>query len=89
MYGITSQLRRAIASIPANLAEGCGRGSDKNFSRFVTISMGSASEAEYFLLLSRDLQFLEATKADSYLQMLEEIKKMLTSLIKTLNKVTI
>jgi len=58
MFGLTSQIRRAAASIGANLAEGCGRQSEGEFSRFIQIAMGSASELEYHLLLSRDLEFL-------------------------------
>src|SRR5918999_566583 len=45
-FGLTSQLRRGVASIPANLAEGCGRGSDQYFARFVQMAMGSAAEVE-------------------------------------------
>ena len=86
MFGITSQLRRAVVSIPANIAEGCGRGSDKDFSRFISISMGSACESEYFVMLCNDLHFLDDTLAEKYLESLTEIKKMLASLIKTLNK---
>lgn len=50
LFGLTSQIRRAAASIPANIAEGCGRGSDAELARFAQISMGSASELEYHIL---------------------------------------
>ena len=86
VYGITSQLRRAMSSVPTNLAEGCGRGSDKDFSRFVQIAMGSASEAEYLILLSGDLNYLRKEATEKYIELLNEIKKMLVALIKTLNR---
>jgi four helix bundle protein len=57
-FGLTSQLRRSAASIGSNLAEGCGRGGEAEFARFVQIAMGSASEVEYQLLLARDLGYL-------------------------------
>jgi four helix bundle protein len=53
-FGLTSQLRRGTASIPANLAEGCGRGTDADFGRFVQQAMGSSSEVEYHFLLAKD-----------------------------------
>jgi four helix bundle protein len=83
-FGLTSQLRRGAASIGANLAEGCGRGTDADFSRYVQIAMGSACEVEYHLLLARDLTYIDA---DQHLEFQEEtsrIKRMLTSLLKTL-----
>jgi four helix bundle protein len=58
VYGITSQLRRAAASIPANIAEGCAKSSDREFNRFLQIAMGSLNESEYFLFLSKDLNYL-------------------------------
>lgn len=59
LYGLTSQMRRASYSIPSNIAEGCGRESDAEFKRFLTISQGSASELEYFTLLAKDLNYIE------------------------------
>lgn len=58
-FGITSQLRRASSSIPTNISEGCGRDSDAEFNRFLTIALGSASESEYLLLLSKDLKIID------------------------------
>src|SRR6476659_3045873 len=64
-FGLTSQLRRAAASIPANLAEACGRGGKSEFSRFVQIAMGSAAEAEYHVLLARDLGYFKVEDYNS------------------------
>lgn len=75
IYGITSQIRRAVLSIPTNLAEGCGRGSDKDFSRFVQISLGSASETEYLILLAGDLNYIDKNKANKYIEKISEIKR--------------
>ncbi|MCI0332956.1 MAG: four helix bundle protein [Planctomycetes bacterium] len=82
-FGLTSQLRRAAASIPANLAEGCGRGGSLEFSRFVQIAMGSATEAEYHVLLARDLGYLKREEYDVVGTAIVEVKRMLTSLLKT------
>ena len=83
IYGITSQLRRAAASIGANLAEGCGRRSNPEFARFVRIALGSASELDYHLLLSRDLKFLQDTDYVRLSKELTAVRKMLTSLLTT------
>jgi len=88
VYGITSQLRRAIVSIPTNIAEGCGRGSDKDFAKFAQISIGSASESEYLILLSNELGYIEEDVSDHLIEKVCEIKRMLTSLIKNLHKST-
>ena len=85
MYGWTSQIRRAAASIPANIAEGCGRSSDAELGRFLQIAIGSASELEYHLLLARDLLLL-AEKDYGQLNLdVTEVKRMLTSFIQKLN----
>jgi len=58
LFGLTSQIQRAAVSIPANIAEGCGKATDADFARYVQISMGSSSELEYLLLLAHDLDYL-------------------------------
>ncbi|MFA6283436.1 MAG: four helix bundle protein [Desulfurivibrionaceae bacterium] len=88
LYGLTSQMRRACVSIPANIAEGCGRGSDADFARFLYIVMGSACELEYHLLLACELKFVERGRIDSAVEELAEIKKMLSGLIKKLKTVS-
>jgi four helix bundle protein len=81
MYALTSQVKRAASSIGANIAEGCGRGSDADFTRFLFIAMGSASELEKHLLLARDLGFLSTSSYDELQTRLIEVKRMLASLI--------
>lgn len=84
IYGLTSQMRRAAASIPANIAEGCGRGGNVEMARFLRIALGSASELEYHLLLAHDLGLLTA---ETHLQLEAqtiEVKRMLTGLTKKL-----
>ena len=80
-YSLTSQIRRACSSIPTNIAEGCGRGSDPEFARFLQIAAGSASELDYQLLLAKDLDYLPAHEYDNLAGELTQIRKMLTSLI--------
>jgi len=81
IYGITSQLRRASASIPANIAEGFGRGGNVELARFLQIGMGSASEVEYHVLLARDLNLLSQKIYEDLDGRIVEVKKMLTSLL--------
>jgi four helix bundle protein len=80
-YGLTSQMRRAASSIAANIAEGCARSSDADFARFLHHAMGSASELEYFLLLARDLRFLDKIVHEQTTSEAQAIKRMLTALI--------
>ena len=81
MFGLTTQLRRAAASVGANIAEGCGRNTQADLARFLQISLGSANESEYFLLLANDLNYLELTEYESLYRQINEIKAMLISLI--------
>jgi four helix bundle protein len=78
------QLRRASVSVPANLAEGCGRYTDQDFARFVDYAMGSASEAEYHLLLARDLGLLDVTTHAALHGRTTEVKRMLASFLASL-----
>lgn len=84
MYALTSQIRRATASIPANLCEGCGRSSNADFARFCQIAFDSACELEYHLILARDLAYLSAEDFKSCSLQLEEIKRMLASFLQKL-----
>ncbi len=84
LYGLTTQIRRSCASIPANIAEGCGRKGDAEFARFLQIALGSASELEYHLLLARDLGILKDIDHERLSRETTEVKQMLTSFIKKL-----
>src|SRR5947207_11487589 len=82
-YGLTSQLRRACISIEANIAEGCGRRSDRELARFLRIAMGSATETECHLLVARDLGFLAPEKHQTLETLLHEVMRMLHGLLET------
>ena len=84
IYGLTSQIRGAATSISANIAEGCCRGSETDFARFLYIAMGSASELECHVLLARDLGFLSQADAKKLVDEIGETKRMISSLIKRL-----
>jgi four helix bundle protein len=80
-YGLSSQLKRACSSIPANIAEGCGRNSNNELVRFLDIAMGSASETQYHVLLARDLGYVSHDDYPDLDSRIEEVKRMLGSLI--------
>ena len=84
LYGLTSQIRRSGASVPANIAEGCGRGENSDLARFLQIATGSATELEYHLLLARDLNLLDTSDYERLTKEVTEIKRMLTSFIRSL-----
>jgi four helix bundle protein len=85
LYGLTAQLRRASASVSANLAEARGRNGDREFARFCSIAMGSASELEYHLLLARDLKLVKPKDYVELNQRAIELKRMLAALLRKLN----
>jgi len=87
LFGITSQMRRVASSIGANIAEGTGRRSDGELTRYLHIARGSAAELEYHLLLARDLDLLSITKFDSLRRQVDEVQRMLTSLIQQVQPV--
>ncbi|HEV8592084.1 MAG TPA: four helix bundle protein, partial [Pyrinomonadaceae bacterium] len=82
LFGLTSQIRRATSSIPANIAEGCGRESNGDFQRFLQIAYGSLNEADYHLLLARDLRYLDEVIYSDLNNHVAEVKRMLASLIR-------
>lgn len=84
LYGITGQIRRAATSIPTNIAEGCGRKSDADFSRFIEIAFSSACELEYLLMLSKDLGYINSSTAQKITDNVVEIKRMLSSFLQKL-----
>ncbi len=81
MYGLTSQMRRASASIGANIAEGSCRRGDIDFARFLQMAAGSASELEYHLILARDLMLLQKPDYERLSGRAVEVKRMLASLM--------
>ncbi len=83
-FGLVSQMRRSAASVPTNIAEGSGRGSNADFVRFLYIAMGSSAELDYQLLLSHDLGFIEEKDYTQISTELTEIHRMLNGFISKL-----
>lgn len=79
-FGITSQLRRAASSVPLNIAEGAGRGTDRDFARFIRIALGSANELDYAFRLSRDLGYLTSEDQQALQERVERVRRMLSGL---------
>ena len=87
MYGLTSQMRRASASIGMNIAEGCCRKGDTEMARFLQMAMGSASELEYSFLLAHDLNYLRSPWYEQLTTQVVEVKRMLSSLMQKVKAV--
>lgn len=84
VYGLTAQVRRAAVSVPANIAEGCGRDSTAELARFMRIAAGSASELECEILLARDLGYVTAEHYSELDAAITEVKRMLAAYIQRL-----
>ncbi len=86
MFGMVSQMRRAAASIPMNIAEGYARGTDKESIRFLYIAAGSAAEVDTQLILSERLGYIDEETSKALQQELTDIRKMLNSLISSIKR---
>jgi four helix bundle protein len=85
-WPLRDQMLRAAISVPSNIAEGAGRGSDPDFRRFLWQSLGSCNELEYDLLLARDLRFLTPILHTPLAGHVEEVRRMLSGLIGTMKR---
>lgn len=85
-YSLVSQIKRSAYSVPMNIAEGCGRNSEKDFVHFLDLSLGSLHELEYTSLLIFDLAFISKEKYDLFIRLLNEVKAKLINLIKSIRK---
>src|SRR5438067_4510803 len=86
MYGLTSQLRRASYSVPANIVEGSSRESKKDYLHFLYIARGSLSETQYFVHLSRRLGYISSDEADKFRQQTKTTFACLHGLIRAVEK---
>ena len=81
LFGLTSQIRRSTSSIPTNISEGCVKSSQKEFSRYLYIALGSASETEYLILLCFELNYLSEKEYQELMIEIQKIKKMIITFI--------
>ncbi|MFZ0456224.1 MAG: four helix bundle protein [Ignavibacteriaceae bacterium] len=86
IYALTSQVRRAVISIPSNIAEGAGHFSNKEFSRFLEIAYASSCELDTQIILALDLDFINQNELNDFSNCIGEIQKMLNGLMKSLEK---
>ena len=83
-FELTRQIRKAAVSVPANIAEGCGRSTSRDMARFLDLSSGSACELEYYWILATDLELMDTRASTALLESTREIKMMLASLTQKL-----
>jgi len=81
IFALTNQLRRAAVSIAANIAEGCGKRSQKDLAHFLNISLGSSNECEYYLILAKDLDYIDEKRYSELTNTVNRIKAMLINLL--------
>ncbi len=86
IYGLTLQIRKTAVSVPANIAEGFGRINPKEMIHFYNISLGSISELKYFIILIRDLNFIDKETFEDLNEKCSSITKMLQKFIKSIKK---
>ena len=84
IYGLTNQIRRAVVSIPSNIAEGQGRSSAKEFRQFLAIALGSLAEIETQLIITREINFLGSEETEPLLVTIDRIRKMIKALSKSI-----
>lgn len=77
IFGLTNQIRRASVSVPSNIAEGCGRSSNKDLTRFLDIANGSSRELETQLIIANELKFLDDSSFNTLIKKLDEVQKMI------------
>jgi len=88
MFGLTSQLRRAVISVPSNIAKGQGRGTTKEFIQFLNYSTGSLQEAETQLILGRRFDYMAERELNGFLEMSNEVGRVNNGLIRALTRRT-
>ena len=82
LFSLTSQMRRSASSIPSNIAEGCGRGTNREYAQFLQIAMGSAYELDYQVLLSKDLKYINPSNYERINGKIDRVKRQLAALLK-------
>ena len=82
LYSLTNQIRRSCSSIPTNIAEGCGRGSNKEYAYFLQIAIGSAYELDYQILLAKDLKYIDNVIYSELSDEVSRLQKQITALLR-------